>query len=349
MHAQPAPSHSGWARVCRRSAMNLPRRRFLQLAGGAVALPAMSGLARAQSYPARTVTIIVPFAAGGPTDVCARIVGEHMARTLGQQFIIENVVGAGGTTGSTRAMRAAPDGYTIQMGQTGTHAASVALYPNLPYRPDVDFEPIGLVVVPPILIAARKDFPANDLREFMAYARANPDKLNMAHAGVGSITHFTCLMLNAMLGIRPTLVPFSGSAPAINALIAGQVDYICDPTPDIVQQLHGGTLKVYAIASPVRSPILPDIPTTIEAGLPEFQVTSWYGLFAPKGTPKPVLNKLTDALDVALDNEIVRKRLLELGCDIPDKAERGQERLAALVKSEIARWTPIIKAANVKE
>jgi tripartite-type tricarboxylate transporter receptor subunit TctC len=272
-----------------------------------------------------------------------------MSRTLGQQFIVENVVGAGGTTGSTRTMRAAPDGYTIQMGQTGTHAASVALYPNLVYRPDVDFEPIGMVVVPPIVIATRKDFPAKDLKEFMAYARANPDKLNMAHAGVGSITHFTCLMLNAMIGIKPTLVPFSGSAPAINALVAGQVDYICDPTPDIVQQLQGGTLKVYAVAAPTRSPVLPDVPTTIEAGLPEFQVIAWYGLFAPKGTPKPILDKLTDALDVALDNGAVRKRLLDLGCDIPDKAQRGQEQLAAMVKSEIARWGPIIKAANKTE
>jgi tripartite-type tricarboxylate transporter receptor subunit TctC len=309
----------------------------------------MPRLACAQAYPTRAVTFIVPFAAGGPTDVCARIVGEHMSRTLGQQFVVENVVGAGGTTGSTRTMRAAPDGYTIQMGQTGTHAASVALYPSLAYRPDVDFEPIGMVVVPPIVIAARKDFPAKDLKEFMAYARANPDKLNMAHAGVGSITHFTCLMLNAMLGIKPTQVPFSGSAPAINALVAGQVDYICDPTPDIVQQLQGGTLKVYAISSPTRSAILPDVPTTIEAGLPDFQVIAWYGLFAPKGTPKQILDKLTGALDAALDNESVRKRLLDLGCDIPDKAQRGPAQLAALVKSEIARWTPIIKAANKTE
>ena len=333
--------------------MHLPRRRFmqgfLQLAAGVAALPALPRLARAQAYPTRAVTIIVPFAAGGPTDVCARIVGDHMSRTLGQQLIVENVVGAGGTTGSTRAMRAAPDGYTIQIGQTGTHAASVALYPNLAYRPDVDFEPIGVIVVPPIVIATRKDFPANDLKEFMAYARANPDKLNMAHAGVGSITHFTCLMLNAMIGIKPTLVPFSGSAPAINALVAGQVDYICDPTPDIVQQLQGGTLKVYAVAAPTRSPVLPDVPTTIEAGLPEFQVIAWYGLFAPKGTPKPILDKLTGALDAALDNESVRKRLLDLGCDIPDKAQRGQAQLAALVKSEIARWGPIIKAANKAE
>jgi putative tricarboxylic transport membrane protein len=332
--------------------MKLPRRRFMQrflhLAAGAAALPALPGLARAQAYPTRSVTLIVPFAAGGPTDVSARIIGDHMSRTLGQQLVVENVVGAGGTTGSTRAMRATPDGYTIQIGQTGTHAASVALYPNLAYRPDVDFDPIGMIVVPPIVIAARKDFPAKDLKEFMAYARANPDKLNMAHAGVGSITHFTGLMLNAMIGIKPTLVPFSGSAPAINALVAGQVDYICDPTPDIVQQLQGGTLKVYAVAAPTRSPVLPDAPTTIEAGLPEFQVIAWYGLFAPKGTPKPILDKLSNALDVALDNESVRKRLLDLGCDIPDKAQRGPEQLAALVKSEIARWGPIIKAANVR-
>jgi tripartite-type tricarboxylate transporter receptor subunit TctC len=323
--------------------------RFLHLAAGVAALPALPRLACAQAYPTRAVTIIVPFAAGGPTDVCARIVGDHMSRTLGQQFIVENVVGAGGTTGSTRTMRAAPDGYTIQMGQTGTHAASVALYPNLVYRPDVDFEPIGMVVVPPIVIATRKDFPAKDLKEFMAYARANPDKLNMAHAGVGSITHFTCLMLNAMIGIKPTLVPFSGSAPAINALVAGQVDYICDPTPDIVQQLQGGTLKVYAVAAPTRSPVLPDVLTTIEAGLPEFQVIAWYGLFAPRGTPKPILDKLTGALDAALDNESVRKRLLDLGCDIPEKTQRGQAQLAALVKSEMARWGPIIKAANKTE
>jgi tripartite-type tricarboxylate transporter receptor subunit TctC len=327
--------------------MILPRRKFLNLAAGAVALPAVSDFANAQTYPSRPVTIIVPFAAGGPTDVSARIVGEHMSRTLGQQFIIENVVGAGGTTGSTRAMRAAPDGYTILMGQTGTHAASVALYPNLAYRPDVDFEPIGLVVVPPILIVARKDFPAKDLKEFMAYARANADKLNMGHAGVGSITHFTCLLLNSILGIKPTLVPFTGSAPAVNALLGGQVDYVCDPPPDIVQQLHGRTLKAYAIASPVRSPILPDVPTTIEAGLPEFQVMSWYALFAPRRTPKPVLDRLTDALDAALDNENVRKRLRDdLACDLPDKTQRGQQPLGALVKSEIARWVPIIKAAN---
>jgi tripartite-type tricarboxylate transporter receptor subunit TctC len=269
-----------------------------------------------------------------------------MSRTLGQQIIIENVVGAGGTTGSTRAMRANPDGYTIEMGQLGTHAASVALYPNLAYRPDVDFAPIGMVVDQAVLIIARRDFPPNDLREFVAYLKANADKLNMAHAGIGSITHFTCLLLNTVVGVKPTMVPFNGSAPAINALVGGQVDYMCDPISDIVQQAQAGTMKVYATAMVRRNPALPDIPTTAEAGLPEFEASAWYGLFAPKGTPKAVLDTLSDALDKALEDEAVRKRLADLGCDIPDKSKRGQAALASLVKSEIARWSPIIRAAS---
>jgi len=328
--------------------MKPPRRAFLRLAAGAAALPAMSRIARAQTYPARPVTIIVPFAAGGPTDVTARIIGEHMSRTLGQQFIVENVVGAGGTTGSIRAMRANPDGYTIELGQLGTHAAAVAVYPNLAYRPDVDFAPIGIVVDQAILIVARKTLPPNNLMEFADYLKTNADKMNMAHAGVGSITHFTGLLLNSIVGVRPTLVPFTGSAPAITALITSQVDYMCDPISDIVQQVQAGTLKTYAVGTTERSAALPDIPTSREAGMPEFQVSAWYGLFAPKGTPKPILDMLTDALNKALDDPTVRKRLTELGCDIPYKARRGQEQLATLVRSEIARWTPIIKAVDVK-
>jgi putative tricarboxylic transport membrane protein len=305
-----------------------------------------AGGAAAQTYPTRPITMIVPFSAGGPTDVSARIVGEHMSRTLGQQIIIENVVGAGGTTGSTRAMRAVPDGYTIEMGQLGTHAASVALYPNLAYRPDVDFATIGLVVDQAVLIIARRDFPPNNLKEFMAYVRLNSDKLNVAHAGIGSITHFSCLLLNTVLGAKPTLVPFNGSAPAINALVAGQVDYMCDPVSDIVQQIEAKTMKVYATGTPARNPALPEIPTSAEAGLPEFGVSAWYGLFAPKATPKAVLDTLTDALDRALDDATVRKRLSDLGCEIPAKSKRGQAELANLVKGEMARWSSIIRAAS---
>jgi tripartite-type tricarboxylate transporter receptor subunit TctC len=306
------------------------------------------GPASAQGYPTHPITLIVPFAAGGPTDVTSRIIGEHMSRTLGQQLVIENVPGAGGTVGSTRNMRATPDGYTIQMGQMGTHAGSVALYPNLAYKPDSDFEPIGLVVDQAVVIFGRKDLPPKDLKEFVAYVKANADKLNVGHAGVGSISHFTCLMLDSILGVKPTMVPFGGAGPALNAMLGSQVDYMCDSISDVVQQIQAGTIKGYAVASPKRNPALPNIPTTIEAGLPEYQATGWYALFAPKGIPAPIAARLTAALDQALNDEGVRKRLADLGCDIPEPARRGPQALTALVKSEIARWTPVIKAANVK-
>ena len=251
--------------------MKLPRRNFLHLAAGVAALPAVSRVARAQAYPTRPVTMIVPFAPGGGTDVTARIVGEHMARTLGQQIVIQNIAGAGGTTGSTRAMRADPDGYTILMGQMGTHATSVALYPNLAYRPEVDFEPISMVSEVPQMLVARKNFPPKDLREFIAFVKINSDKLNVGHAGVGSIFFSTCLLLNSILNVKPTLVPFNGGAPAMNALVAGQVDYMCADVVTAAPQLQAGTIKAYAVASPSRNPAIPMVPTTIEAGLPEFQ------------------------------------------------------------------------------
>jgi tripartite-type tricarboxylate transporter receptor subunit TctC len=305
--------------------------------------------ATAQKYPARPITMIVPFAAGGPADVSARIVGEHMSRTLGQQIVIENVLGAGGTTGSARAMRASPDGYTIALGQIGTHAAAVAFYPNLAYRPDSDFAPIGRVVDQEVLIVARKDFPARDAGDFFAYVKGNSGKLNMAHAGVGSISHFTCLLFNAALGAKPTLVPFSGGAPAINAMVGGQVDYMCEPISDIVQQAKADTVKVYVSGAAERNPALPDVPTATESGLPQFAVSAWYALFAPKGTPAAVLDALSEALDKALDDDTVRKRLSDLGCSLPAKPERGQVALTALVKTEVARWTPLIRAANTRQ
>jgi len=330
------------------AAMKLPRRTFLHLAVGAAALPTLSRTATAQAYPARPITLIVPFPPGGSTDVGARIVADHMSRTLGQQIVVQNVSGAGGTTGSTRAMRSDPDGYTLLMGQMGTHAAAVALYPNLAYRPDVDFEPIGMVTAFPLIVAARKDFPAQDLKEFIAYVKANDTRLNQAHAGVGSIFFTSCLLLNSILGAKPTLVPFNGGAPAMNALVAGQVDYMCADIVTGGPQLEPGKIKVYAIASAARNPAMPNVPTTVEAGLPAFQASAWNGLFAPKSTPQPILDRLVDALDKALDDEATRKRLGVLGGDIPEKPNRGPQPFLALVKSEIARWSPIIKAANVK-
>lgn len=306
----------------------------------------LAGSAAAQDYPTRNITLIVPFAAGGPTDVISRIVGEHMARTLGQTILIENVVGAGGTTASTRAARAANDGYTLITGHMGTHAASVGLYPNLAYNPSTDFEPIGVAAGTPIVILGRKDLPPKDLKEFIAYLKANEAKLNQAHAGIASVSHTTCVLLNSIIGIKPVAVPFNGTGPAMNALIGGQVDYMCDQIVNTTQQIQGGLIKGYAIATAARNPALPDLPTTKEAGLPEYEVSAWNALFAPKGTPKPVLDKLVAALDKALDDESVRKRLLDLGSDIPGKDRRGPAPLAALVKSEVARWTPILKAAG---
>src|SRR5437899_650282 len=211
------------------------------------------------------------------------------------------------------------------MGYMATHAASVALYPNLAYKPDVDFAPIGLVAGTPVLILARKDFPPKDLKEFVTYVKANEDKLNMAHAGVGSVSFTTCLLLNHLLGVKPVSVPFNGTGPAMNALIGGQVDYMCDQIVNVVPQVLGGTIKAYAVGTPERNPALPDLPTSIEAGLPDFQASAWNALFAPKGTPKPIIDKLSAALDKALDDDYTRKRLLELGSDIPDKARRGQQ------------------------
>jgi len=328
--------------------VKLPRRQFLHLAACAAALPAVSRMASAQAYPARPVTIIVPFAAGGSSDVSARIVAEYMSRTLGQQFIIENVPGAGGTTGSTRAMRAKADGYTILMGHMGTHGVSVSLYSNLAYKPDVDFEPIGVVIEVPIAIVARKDFPANDLKEFMAYVRANAATLNMAHGGVGSNVFNFGLLLNSLLGVKPTLVPFTGTGPATNALLGGQVDYMCNGVLETGSYIRAGMVKAYAVGTAERNPTIPNVPTSKEAGLAEFQAAPWFALFAPKGTPQLARDTLSDAIDKALDDPSVRRRLLDLGGDIPLKAARGQQPLAVLVKREIARWTPIMTAANVK-
>jgi tripartite-type tricarboxylate transporter receptor subunit TctC len=320
------------------------------LAGGCfavvAALGAWTGQGHAQTYPTRNITMIVPFAAGGPTDVIARIVTGHMAQTLGQAIIIENVVGAGGTTATTRAARATNDGYTLITGHMGTHAASVPLYPKLAYHPEKDFEPVALLAGTPILILARKDFPPKDLKEFIAYVKANESKVNAAHAGIGSVSHVSCQLLESVLKIKPISVPFNGTGPAMNALVAGQVDYMCDQIVNAVPQVTGGTIKAYAVATPERNPSLPDVPTTKEAGLPEFQAQAWNAIFAPKGTSPEIIAKLNAAAAKALDDETVKKRLLELGSVIPAPADRTPQALGKLVNSEITKWTSVVKPAN---
>jgi tripartite-type tricarboxylate transporter receptor subunit TctC len=253
---------------------------------------------------------------------------------------------AGGTTGSARVIRATPDGYTILSGHVGTHAASVPLYPRLPYNPETDFLPIGLDGAFPIIVVGRKGLPPNNATQFLNYLKASGDTLNMAHAGVGSVAHFSCLLLNSTLGAKPTQVPFGGAAPAMNAILGEQVDYMCVTTSDSIQHIRNGTVKAYLVGSLERSPLLPTVPTSREAGL-EFQVSFWNALFAPKGTPKHVIDLLSSALDRAMDDESTRKRIIDIGGEIPTKAQRGQDYLAALVKAEIARYTPTIKAAGV--
>jgi tripartite-type tricarboxylate transporter receptor subunit TctC len=230
----------------------------------------------------------------------------------------------------------------------GTHAAAPALYPNLGYDPEKDVEPIGLIAEQPELLTVRKDFPANNLKEFVAYAKANESKLNMGHAGVGSVSYVGCLLLNSAIGIKPTLVPFTGTAPAMNAILAGQVDYDCDPVLGPLPHVRAGTARALAIAAKKRSPLLPEVPTSGEQGMPQFDMAPFYAVFAPKGTPKEIVDKLADALSKGLDEEAVRKRLESLGAEIAEPSRRGPKALGALVHSEIARLTPILKAAAAK-
>jgi tripartite-type tricarboxylate transporter receptor subunit TctC len=319
----------------------------LTLAGTLAAAGLAATGAQAQgAYPQRPITMIVPFAAGGPTDVIARIVGENMSRTLGQQIVIENVAGAGGTTGISRAAQAQPDGYTIMMGHMGTHGAAPALYPNLKYDPTKDFAPIGLAAGTPIVIVAKKEFPANDLKGLVDHVKKNGEKVNMAHAGAGSVSHVTGILLSSTLNAKPTLVAYRGTGPALNDLMANTVDFMTDQIVNVAPQIQGGNIKAFAIATPERSPALPNVPTTKEAGLPTYEVSAWNAVFAPKGTPAEITKKLSDALIKALDDENTRKRLLDLGGVIPKPEERTPASLQKLVESEVARWTPVLKAAG---
>jgi tripartite-type tricarboxylate transporter receptor subunit TctC len=311
----------------------------------ALAVAAFAGTAQAQTYPAKTITMVVPFAAGGPTDIIARIMADHMGRTLGQTIVVENVAGAGGTTASLRVSKATPDGYTIMMGNLGTHSASVGLYPNLPYDPRTDFEPIMNAAGTPMLISAHKDFPANSLQELITLIKANPGKYNYGHGGVGSTSHLTCVFFHHLVGAPVQHVPFRGSGPAMQALIGKQLDYVCDQTVGIVPQLTN--LKTYVVATPARLDVAANVPTSKEAGLPAFQAVGWNAMFAPKGTPKDIVAKLNAAGKAALADEKTRKRLLELGCEIPDATGQTSEALAAHVRAEVDKWVPVIKAAGV--
>ncbi|TCR61124.1 tripartite tricarboxylate transporter substrate-binding protein [Bosea sp. BK604] len=308
---------------------------------------AFTGGAQAQgTYPTKPITMIVPFAAGGPTDIIARIVSEHMSKTLGQQIVVENVAGAGGTTGIARALTSTPDGYTIAMGHLGTFSAAPATYPGLKYDPINGMQAIGLAGGTPILIVARKNLEPKDLKEFVAYVKANPDKLNEAHAGVGSVSWTTCTLLKGQLGVpKLNAVAYRGTGPALNDLVSGQIDFMCDQIVSVAEQVKGDNIKAYAIASAERSPALPNVPTTKEAGLPDYQIEAWNGIAAPKGTPKEAVDKLVDALDKALKDETVKKRLLDLGTVMPSAEERTPAGFAALIKRDADKLSPTLAAA----
>ena len=311
------------------------------LGGAALVLWAALGVAAA-AYPERGITMVVPFAAGGTTDVVARIMADHMSRTLGQQIVVENVTGAGGTVGATRVMKAQPDGYTILMGNLGTQAASVGLYPNLPYDPRKDFEPVMNTAATPMV-----DLQVKDFREFVALLKKNGANMNYGTGGVGATSHLTCLYLSSILDVNPQHVPFRGSGPALNALLSGSIDYVCDQTVGIVPQVQAKEVNGLVVAVPNRVPVIPDVPTSAEQGLPQFQATGWNAIFAPKDTSKEIVERLNAAARAALKDESVRKRLLDLGGELPDEAGQTPAALAELVRTEVDKWVPIIKKAGV--
>ena len=314
-----------------------------------IAMALVAGIvpARAQDYPSRSITVIVPFPAGGASDVVARIVTNQMSKTLGQSIIIENVSGAGGTIGSARAAAAAPDGYTLLAAAMGSHVAAPVLTPNVKYDPLRDFVPIGITAHSPAVVIARKDFPAQDLKEFVAVLRQQGGAVKQAHGGIGASSHMACLLFTAEIGAKPTLVAYRGSGPALNDLVGGHVDFMCEQSVSVADQVLAGSVKAYAVSARERLATLPDVPTAKEAGL-NYEMSVWAGLFAPKGVPPKVIAKLADALDKALDDTVVRDTLSRLGGSIPAKAERTPAAFDRFVRSEVARWAPILTATQAE-
>jgi tripartite-type tricarboxylate transporter receptor subunit TctC len=323
------------------------RRQFLRLAAGAAALPAVSRIARAQTYSTRPVTMVVPFAAGGPTDAIGRMMAERMRTSLGQPVVIENVTGATGSIGVGRVARAAPDGYTLVVGNWNTHVTNGATYP-LQYDLLNDFEPVSLFANGPLLIVAKKAMPANDLKGFLAWLNANPDKATEGHAGIGSAGHIGGIFLQKETGTRFGFAPYRGGAPAMQDLVAGHIDFLFSDGGTSLPYVRSGQIKAYAVAAKARLAFAPDIPTADEAGLPGYYVSNWTALWVPKGTPKDIIAKLNGAVADALADANVRSRLVDLGQEIFPRDQQTPEALGAFHKAEIEKWWPIIKAANIK-
>ena len=305
------------------------------------------GAAQAQGYPTRPVTIVVPFAAGGPTDTIARIVGQAMGQKLGQTVLIENVTGAAGSIGVARVVRAAPDGYTIGIGHWSTHVVNAAVYP-LQYDVLNDFAPISLIANNPQLIVSKNAVPAKNLQELIAWVKANQDKVTQGTAGVGSASHIAGIYFQKQTGTTFQFVPYRGAGPIMQDMLAGHIDLNFDQAANSLPQVRAGQIRAYAVTAKTRLAAAPDIPTVDEAGLPGFYIAVWHGLWVPKGTPKEIIAKLVDAVHAALADPSVRKRLAELGQDIPPPEQQTPAALYAHHKAELEKWMPIIKAANIK-
>jgi tripartite-type tricarboxylate transporter receptor subunit TctC len=307
----------------------------------------VSRIARAQAYPSRPITMIVPYGAGGPADSVARPIAERMSATLGQSIVIENVGGESGTTGVARAVRAAPDGYTLSFGHHGSHVVNGAIFP-LQFDLRTDFEPVALLPSNALLISARKGFPADNLKDLIAWLKANPEKAATASAGAGSGTYVNAVYFQNHTSTRFRFVPHQSVQTSIKALIAGELDVLFDQASNSLPHLRAGAIRAYAVTSKTRTPSAPDIPTTEEAGLPGFHSATWYGLWTPKGTPKDIVVRLNRAAVEALADPVVSKRLGEQGLDMPPSEQQTPEAFAAFHTSEIEKWWPIIKAAGIK-
>ena len=307
----------------------------------------VTGLASAQAqFPDHPISLVVPFAAGGPTDVVARLIAIPMGKALGQTVLVENTVGAGGTIGATKVARAAPTGYTIFLHHMGMSTAP-ALYKKLAFDPLKDFEYIGQVVDVPMTLLARKDFPANNLTELRTYLKTNKEKVSLANAGLGAVSHLCGLLFMSQIGVELNTIPYKGTGPAMNDLLGGQVDLLCDQTTQTVSMIKEKRVKVFGVTTLKRLAALPDVPTLDEQGLKGFEVKVWHGMYAPKGTPKPVLDKITAALQTAMQDPMVKQRLADLSSDVVPVDKMNANGLKTHLEAEIAKWGPVIKKAGV--
>ena len=317
------------------------------IVAASVAISPLSAMAQA-AYPTKPITVVVPFAAGGPTDALARVLTARMGEALGQTMIVENVGGAGGTIGVNKAAKATPDGYTILFTHMGTLAVNIALYKTLPYDSQKDLEPVGLGGTNPMVLVAKKDLPVKDFAEFQAYVKANQKKAQYGMAGIGAASHLGGLMLNNMMKVDVLEIPYKGTGPALNDLVSGQFDYMVDQAVNVLPQINAGTIKALGVSTLKRLPQLPNVPTIDEAGLKGYEVTIWNGFFVAKNTPKDVITKLNQALVTALSDEKVRARLIEQAVDLPAPKDATPEALRDQLKASIDKWVPAIKAAGVQ-